>query len=306
MIMLANEASFNEMIERKSTVVQAKLASLRSMQRSEIESPVSGGWLGEWFDKIKSEAESGTFERRGSTAIINICGALDYKYDFWSWLFDSSCYVGIINSVNAAVNDNSIKKIVLCIDSPGGGFHGNVECANAIFAAKDSKEVVAVVDPMAASAGYWLASQASRIVCIESGWVGSLGSQMGLSSYHRYYKDLGIDVELIRAKISPDKNLGAMVDPISDKAREDRQRLVDYAGETFISHVERGRSKSRKQILDNFGQGVMYFAPEAVDRGMVDAIGYLNSEIEESTSNGKQPSQRMAVRSAATLQKDYD
>jgi len=285
-LLLVNQDCFSDRMSRKSHEIQSRLSAKAPSSSSD-----------DWFDRIKSEAEGGTFERRGNVAVIKVLGALDYHYSFWSWLFDSSCYLGIMNAVTAAANDASINKIVLYVDSCGGGFHGCEECADVIYAAQDSKEVVAVVDPEAASAGYWMASQASRIVCLKSGWLGSVGSQVPLTSYYRMFQEAGIDKELIRASISPDKNLGSQFEPISDKARQERQRWADYAGEVFISHVERGRSTSRKEILDNYGQGQMYFAPEALTRGMIDSIGNLQSELTQAPVASAVQSNRVPLRS---------
>jgi len=288
-IMLANEDCMQSWLSRRSHSVNSKLARLNS-ERSE---PTSGQ---DWFAEIKSEAEGGSFERRGNVAVIKIFGALDYQYDLYSWLFDCSCYLGIMNSVNAAVVDPGIAKIVLWVNSCGGGFFGQIECSNAIFAARGSKEVVAVVDPEAASAGYWLASQATRISCLESGWVGSIGSQCGLTSYYRMLQESGIDKELIRASISPDKNLGVAFEPISDKAREERQRWADFAGDTFIMHIERGRNVTRKDVLDNFGQGTMFFAKDAKSRGMIDAIGCMQDELVQTQTAPSVQSNRVPIR----------
>lgn len=288
-LLLVNQDCFAERMARKSHEIQSRLSRLNAAP------PTSGA--SEWFDKIRSEQEGVTFERHGNVAVVKILGALDYHYSFWSWLFDSSCYKGITASVNAAKNDIGISKIVLYVDSCGGGFHGCEECSDAIHAAAKAKDVVAVIDPEAASAGYWMASQAKRIVCLQSGWLGSIGSQVGLTSYYRMLQEAGIDKELIRAAISPDKNLGAQFEPISDKAREERQRWADYAGEVFIQHVERGRGKSRQDILDNYGQGQMFFAPEAKTRGMIDSIGDLQSELTQASGTSVVQSNRQPIRS---------
>jgi ClpP class serine protease len=292
-ILLANEDLMRSRIERMQQAVSAKLSRLNQSRAPES---VNAEALGEWFVKIKSEMEEGEYKRQGNIAVINITGMLDYRYDFWSWLYDCSCYMGIKNAVKAASLDSSVNKIVLNVDSCGGLFFGCQEAADAIYEARSAKEIVAVVDPESASAGYWLASQASRIVIVPSGWAGSLGSQIGLTSYYRMYQEAGIDKELIRASISPDKNLGASNEPISDKAREERQRWADHAGELFIGHVERGRGRTRQQILDNFGQGTMYFADDAVSRGMVDSIGSLQDELAQVPAS--QLSSSSAVRSS--------
>lgn len=274
-LILANQGAFDHwQVKVRST------AELRLVQASNYASSPNSGMFDQWWESVKSKAEGGEFRRVGSTAVIDCHGALDYKYSIWSWLYDSSCYLGIQSKVKAAEDDSGIDKIVLTIDSPGGTHHGLLEASNAIWSARESgKEVVAVVDPEAASAGYWLASQSNRIVAIESGWVGSLGSQSMLYSMKRMYDEEGVDIEVIRASISPKKNQGIPYEAITDAAREERQGWVNMAGEQFIEHVMRGRGKTRSQILDNYGQGMMFFTPEAKSRGMIDEIGSLQSEL---------------------------
>lgn len=269
-LMMVHRDCYEEWLSNKSVKAQLATQRLAKMQSSKV---------GSWLDQQAKHAEGGDFERRGSVALINCVGMLQYKFSLLAWLYDSSCYVGIINRLQAAADDSTIKKIVLYCDSPGGMNQGLIEASDAVWQARQAKEVVAVVDPEAASAAYWLASQASRIVGLESGWVGSVGSQVFLYSEHRYLQELGVDVELIRSKVSPNKNLGQPYEPISDAARVERQGWVDQAGNAFVDHVARGRGHSHDYIVENYGQGSMYFMRDAMDRGMVDSIGSLQDEL---------------------------
>jgi capsid assembly protease len=284
-LILANREAFDSWMGRASINSQLKHAELSSLG-------LSGS---AWWEGVRSAAEGGDFERHGNVALVKCIGALDYKYSVWSWLFDGSCYMGIDNKVQAATRDAGISKIVLYIDSPGGTHHGLLEASDSVYAARQSgKEVVAVVDPEAASAGYWLASQANRIVALKSGWVGSLGSQAMVYSMKRMYDEEGIDIEVLRANISPKKNQGIPYEAITDEARKERQGWVDMAGNQFVEHVMRGRDKTRDEVLKNFGQGAMFFAEDAISRGMVDTIGNLQSELAvESVSS---PAERMSSR----------
>jgi capsid assembly protease len=262
-MLLANEAAMERWLPRA-----AQTARLRSLEMSRgVQS------FGEWWDRIKNQAEGGEFKRHGSTAVIDIVGALDYKYSIWSYLYDSSCYRGIQAKLRAAANDSSIERILLYIDSPGGNHQGCPETGEAIWQARKSGKLVeAMVDAEAASAGYWAASQAEKIYCMGSGWVGSLGSQVMLYSVARRYEEDGIDIEVLRASVSPNKNLGHPYEPLSDEARKERQGWVDMAGNQFVDAVARGRGVSRDVVLDKFGQGRMFWAHDALERGMVDAI----------------------------------
>jgi signal peptide peptidase SppA len=233
----------------------------------------------DWFQKIKAYEESGEFDRRGSVAVINIRGYLSYAYDFWTWWMDGCSYCGVMSKVRAAVDDSGINKIVLNVNSPGGGTIGVIEAANVIFEARSKKEVVAVINPEAASAGYWLASQAERMVAMESGFVGSIGAEIDYQSLAMMLKNEGIDIAVIRSGVSPDKNLGHRLEPISDRAKDYFQGLCDYAAATFIEHVARGRGVKASVVTETYGQGRMLFGSQALVVGMIDSIGTMADEL---------------------------
>jgi ClpP class serine protease len=270
-MLLASEAAMENWLPRARHKAQLRLLELGQRVASQ---GVSNGIYGEWWDRIVDMAEGSEFKRHGSTAVIDICGALGYKYSIWSYIYDSACYKGIQAKVQAASNDASIDRILLYIDSPGGDHQGCPETGEAIWQARQSGKLVeAYVDPEAASAGYWMASQAEKIYIMgESAWVGSLGSQVMLYSMSRYYTEEGIDLEVLRASVSPNKNLGHPYEPISDEARAERQGWVDMAGNMFVDAVARGRGVDRQAVLDRFGQGRMMFASDAISRGMIDEI----------------------------------
>ena len=220
------------------------------------------------------------YHMAGSDAIIQIAGPLSYKYDFWTWLTDGSSYQGLMAQLAAANANTSVNRVILLMDTPGGEITGLPEAARAI--AQSSKPVVAMVDPCCASAGLWLASQASRIVSIESGEVGSLGVQCMAVSYAKMFEAEGLDVRLVRAAISPEKNLAHPYEPLTDSAMEYLQGRVDRAGEKFIATVAAGRNVSEADVLANFGQGRMLDADEAIAVGLIDEIGSLGGLLSES------------------------
>ncbi len=220
-------------------------------------------------------------------AVINIRGYLSFAYDFWTWWMDGCSYCGLMNKVTAAANDTSITKIILNVNSPGGGTIGVIEAADAIFAARSKKDVVSVINPEAASAGYWLAAQAQRIVVMKSGFAGSIGAEIDYQSVAGMLKEAGIDVAVIRSEHAPDKNLGHRYEPISDRAKSYFQELCNSAGAKFIEHVARGRGVKEQVVIDTYGKGRMLFGVDAVRIGMADAIGNLADELADSiSSNG--------------------
>jgi ClpP class serine protease len=100
-----------------------------------------------------------------------------------------------------------------------------------------------------------------------------------LYSMKRMYDEEGIDIEVVRASISPNKNLGHPYEKLSDEAREERQGWVDVAGNQFVEQVARGRGIKREDVLKSYGQGRMFFATDALDRGMIDEISNFDTVL---------------------------
>jgi signal peptide peptidase SppA len=292
-MLLVNQTAFQNWLEKAT--LTAQLRGQQLLQGGTAQSPGDGrashvSSLGEWWTRLKAQAEGAEFQRSGSTAVISVQGALEYHYSIWSWYYDSDSYKGIAAKVRAAAMDDDIDRIVLNVHSPGGVHHGCPECAQAVYDARASKEVIAVVDYESASAGYYIASQATRIVGLKSGWVGSIGTQIMLYSMKRMYEQDGIDIEVVRATQSPNKNLGIPYEPISDEARKERQGWVDQCAADFVAAVARGRGIEEKAVLDTFGQGKMFFMTEAKRLGMVDGFGDLASVLGEKRKTGSSSS----------------
>jgi len=225
--------------------------------------------------------DAAEFDIYGTDAVIGVQGPLTYRYDMWSWYFGGTSYVGLSSKLMAAIANTNIERIVMVFDTPGGEVTGLPELARTI---KDSpKPIVAVVDPCCASAGVWLASQASRIVSIESGEIGSLGVQCVAKSYTEALKQAGIDVQIFRAAISPEKNLAHPYEPLDDKAKAYLQDRVDRKGEQFVAAVAAGRGVTEAAVLEKFGQGRMLESAEALNVGFIDAVGSVASVLAEGT-----------------------
>jgi capsid assembly protease len=251
--------------------------------------------LSAWSEDAYNAGRSkeGELSVYGSNAIIQVQGPLSYKYDFWTWLMDGSSYTGIIRQLVAAENAEEVSQIVMVFDSPGGEVTGCRIAADAIRQCR--KPVVGFIDPEAASAGLWLASQCSRLVSMRDGWIGSLGVQTMAVSMADYYKEKGIDIRVIRSEISPKKNAGMPYEPMDDAAVQERQTRVDKWGEIFLADVAAGRKQSREYALEHFGQGKMLDADEALNVGLIDSIGTLADVVIKSSSKPRKMSSTRRV-----------
>lgn len=203
----------------------------------------------------------------GRIGLISIADVITHR----SWWGISTTQVA--RDLRAFAADPSIKVIILDIDSPGGTVSGVEELAREIHAAREHKPIVAVANSMAASAAYWLASQASDVVVTPTGQVGSIGVYAGHADYSQAFEKMGIKVTLVHA--GRYKVEGNPFQPLDDEARAELQRSVDEYYRMFVSAVERGRGELSEDVM----QGRMYSAEQALKNRLVDRVATLDETI---------------------------
>jgi len=197
----------------------------------------------------------------GSTAQIKIEGILTKNVDYYAKYFGggNTTYRSIIEQVAIAENDPNITAIDFMIDSPGGEVNGIEEAATAIRNA--TKPTRAVVVGMAASGGYWLASQAGTIIALNKlSAVGSIGVAISF-----FVSDFIVDITSTNA---PNKR----PDVSTEEGKAQVQEWLDMIHEIFAGAVADGRGVSVKKVNTDFGRGGMLLAGQAQEVGMIDSI----------------------------------
>lgn len=179
--------------------------------------------------------------------------------------------------VRQFAGDPNIGTILFDVDSPGGTVPGVQETAAAIFEARSSKRIVAHVNDLAASAAYWMASQAHEIISTPSGSVGSIGVFAAHQDVSKALAAEGIDVTLISA--GKYKVEGSPFAPLSKEAKQFMQDRVDDAYGQFVKDVARGRGVSVGDVRNGYGEGRALVAKDAMKAGMIDGIGTLEETL---------------------------
>jgi ClpP class serine protease len=213
----------------------------------------------------------------GGVAVIPIHGVIEYKMSFWGWLYGGTSCQAIQRALQQAIADPEVTRVIFDVDSPGGIYTGVPETANAIFAARDKLDLVAIANPEAASGSIWLAAAASRFVVIHSGWAGSIGSYNILTSWARMYEEAGIDRETIRDPVG--KAEGMLHEPISDALRDDTKQRVQAITAEFHAAMAKFRGVKTSVVKSDFGEGRMLMGPDAVKAGLCDAVSTLEAEV---------------------------
>lgn len=230
----------------------------------------------EAIDAQRSAAASMSRSTRGAVAVVPVLGLLLPRASMYEQASGATSPEAISAALAAAIADENVSTVVLDINSPGGSVHGIPELASRIRNA--SKPVVAQVNYMAASAAYWLASQAREIVVSPSGEVGSIG-------VYTLHEDL--TAALDKAGVRPtfisagDRKLdGHPFIPLSEAARANMQAQVDEVYASFTSEVARGRGVAVQTARGQaFGAGAMLLASAAVKAGMADRIATIEETV---------------------------
>lgn len=199
---------------------------------------------------------------------IGIFGVLGHQGD---WFADTD-YSQIRANIRRALADPAVKTVDLYIDSPGGSVIGLPETADAIRAANRIKPVRAYVGGIAASAAYWLASQASTITLTPSGEVGSVGVLDIHTDVTGVLEKAGVKLTAVTA--GPHKTERAPFTPLSDDAKSHMQAEVNAWYSDFLGAVRRGRG-ARVSSNSNYGGGRMLSSRDALASGMVDFVSSL-------------------------------
>lgn len=199
-------------------------------------------------------------------AIIPVHGVLINRFSY-SWGFVTG-YNFIRSQYDAAVNDDDVKLIVFDCNSYGGMVAGCFETADEIFAGRDTKPSLAMVDSNSYSACYAIASAASRVVVVPSAGVGSIGVVAMHVNFGPMLKDAGIEIEFIYA--GAHKVDGNPYEALSPDVKKSIQASINKNYATFVNNVARNRNISADAVRATEAQ--TYDAEDALALGLIDAI----------------------------------
>ncbi len=184
----------------------------------------------------------------------------------------------LVRTLKGAREDDSIKAIVLRVNSPGGSGLASDVIWNAVDAARQKKPVVISMSDVAASGGYYISASASKIVAQPSTITGSIGVVAGKPVVRGLYDWLGISNEyVLRGKHA------GMFRETERFTPEERAKFEDWINTTyydnFVPKVARGRNKD-VEYIDSVGQGRVWTGSQAKNNGLIDEFGGLDRAVE--------------------------
>jgi signal peptide peptidase SppA len=222
---------------------------------------------------VSAETDS-RMQINNGVALIPIVGVLQPKSNVVTRWYGGTSTAQVEADFKRALADNDVKSIVFLVDSPGGSATGNEEVAQTILAARGMKPITAFVRGMAASAAYYLASAAERMVATPSSSVGSIGTIYVHADYSKMFEEFGVQVtNVTHGKHKAD---GSPYVKFDKQSQATIQEYVDAFGNQFVAAVARHRGMTPAAVMEKFGQGKVFLADQAKQLGMIDAVGSMD------------------------------
>ena len=182
----------------------------------------------------------------------------------------------LVRAIRDARQDESIRAIVLRIDSPGGAAIASDIIWRELTLAREDKPVIASMSDVAASGGYYVAVPAHAIVAQPATLTGSIGVVGGKFALGGTLEKLGVNIEGVSDGKLADMN--SPVTPYSEEARGRMQQQIDAVYETFLTRVADGRAMTRDAV-HAVAQGRVWTGRQAKDLGLVDELGGLRRAL---------------------------
>ncbi len=193
----------------------------------------------------------------------------------------------IAKALDTAAEDETIKAIILRVDSPGGSALASDIMWHSVEKAKKKKPVVVSMADYAASGGYYISCNANKIVAEPSVLTGSIGVFLGKPNMKGFYDWMGISNEYILRG----KNAGLFreTEKWTDEERAKFQEQANAIYFTdFVPKVAKGR-KMTDEAVNAIGQGRVWTGAQAKERGLVDEFGGIEKAIEIAKGLAKIP-----------------
>lgn len=189
--------------------------------------------------------------------------------------------------------DPCVCAVVVRINSYGGGVTASDVMWRDLsaFKARTGLPVVAVLMDVGTGGAYYLATAADQIVAHPTTVTGGVGVILNLYNLRDQMMQFNIFATPVRG--APNVDMGSPVQPLSDEQLEVLQTIADEFQDRFRRVVEQARPHLRMQAQDFDGR--VFTARQALDRGLVDSIGYVDDAAELARRLGGCPAARVVV-----------
>lgn len=205
-------------------------------------------------------------------AVVNVEGAIiDGESDD-----ENSGGDTIARILRKAHDDNSVKAVILRVNSPGGSaFASEIIRQETENLQKIGKPVIVSMGAMAASGGYWISSTADYIIADANTITGSIGIFTMFPTFENSIKKIGVNADGVSTtELAKTSAFSPLAKPVQDIY----QTEIEHGYDRFLEIVSKGRQLSKTQV-DKLAQGQVWLGSDAFQNGLVDEIGSFNEAV---------------------------
>src|SRR4030043_392071 len=216
---------------------------------------------------------------RNKVAVISLSGPI--QYESYGFLFGGNVITpgSVRTELERAKNDDSVKAVVLQVNSPGGSVAASQEIVNQLELME--KPIVVSMSDLAASGGYSISAGADKIVALPGTLTGSIGVISEIPNLEGLFDKLGIDMQVFIA--GKHKDMYAGFRDLTPEEKLIMQDMTDQLYNQFGKVVAEGGGLGEDKVRE-LATGQLYTGVQAKDLGLVDELGGLNTAIDLAAS----------------------
>lgn len=174
-------------------------------------------------------------------------------------------------------DNEKVKAVVFRVNSGGGSAYASEQIWKAVGELKEKKPVVVSMGDYAASGGYYISCNASKIIAQPNTLTGSIGIFGMFPNIEGLTKKIGLSYDVVKTNKYAD--FGAYTRPMREDEKVILQSYIERGYDLFLTRCSDGRGIA-KDSLDMIAQGRVWTGNQALELGLVDSLGDLDSAIE--------------------------
>lgn len=213
-------------------------------------------------------------------AVLEVNGVIQDTGGDVGSIFESPGYNhrSFLEKLDQVEADDSVKGIIIRVNSPGGGVVESAEIHDKIIdIQKNTKKPVYIsMGSMAASGGYYISAPATKIYASPETLTGSLGVIMQGINYEGLAEKYGVD--FVTIKSGPYKDIMSPTREMTHEERTILQTMINNSYEGFVKVISEGRNIPVEKVKD-FADGRIYDGRQAKALNLIDEFGYFDDVI---------------------------
>lgn len=187
----------------------------------------------------------------------------------------------LIKQIEKIQDNDNIKAVVFRVNSPGGSAYASEQIWKAICDLKAKKPVVVSMGDYAASGGYYISCNASKIYAQPNTLTGSIGIFGIFPNVSGLTNKIGLNFDLVKTNKMSD--FGDISRPMNDDEKAILQTYIESGYDLFLTRCSEGRGMS-KDSINEIAQGRVWTGKQALSLGLVDALGGIDEALKEAAS----------------------